>query len=198
MIDSNINMLKQFHWNTEFDNASLYLVRHASPLSNYTGSYLHDIGPGLSEEGFKEAFQVATKLNEINLPKPNVRTSSMKRALETAEIVSHICAGQMCIDQHLNEFDSQQPISFRTLEGISTSINKSINLDYSIWVTHGAVIYSIVVGLCGVNLARITKYGNCCPPTGVWHVKCLAGRWIANYTFGPESNSYDPFITCIV
>jgi len=194
MITRNFDILTQFDWNIAFENASLYLVRHASPSSNYTGSYLHDTGPGLSEEGFREAAQLAVKLHEISLPASIVRTSSMRRAVETAKIVCPAFAGEICIDPHLNEFDFQQPINFRTLEEISLSIYESTNLGCPIWVTHGAVIYSVIVGLCKITPTRLTKYGNCCPPTGVWHIKCSKGRWAANYVFGPESNSYDPFI----
>jgi len=65
----------------------IVLVRHARPESAAAADYL---GPPLSEEGRKTHAKITEELKQQGIVPTNILSSPLKRAMETAEIMSDV------------------------------------------------------------------------------------------------------------
>lgn len=80
-----------------FYNKEMYLIRHGQVLD------VDDPDPPVSEEGTRQAEQIAENMKDTDLSEFNCFSSPLLRCLQTAEVFAKICGVQIEIDLALME-----------------------------------------------------------------------------------------------
>ncbi len=90
----------------EKNRTTVYFIRHGERihLPNSPHAGLHQPGPGLTKLGKKQAEKSAKELLKIKNEIDKLYCSSMKRAVETAEIISKKINKKPIIIKELSEF----------------------------------------------------------------------------------------------
>lgn len=105
----------------------LYLVRHGETDLNKKGVYYGWTDCGLSEKGVEQAQKVAGMLKEVTFDR--VISSTLKRAQETAAIVSGLQLAEITLDERLKE------LNFGSWEGKHyQAIQDSDRDNWDLWV----------------------------------------------------------------
>lgn len=105
----------------------IFLIRHGQTLWNEEGRYQGDQDTSLTEKGVKQAKLAAKYLRKVNFL--NIYSSSLKRALDTAEFIVKGRNLDISVRENLKE------VNFGKWEGMKfEQINKVFHDDYQKWL----------------------------------------------------------------
>ena len=99
---------------------NVYFVRHGEGLDDVYNEYGSWSDRELSPHGVKTAFRVANKLKKLEKKYDIILTSPLKRASQTAEIVSSELGLRVVEDPYLKE---------RNTYGLLSGVNKDLAID---------------------------------------------------------------------